>query len=103
MAPYWGDYDMFGCLFGVMNYANFKPIAPERGLPADSSEQIRQELEQFGNTAFSTTWISWREVQAINWEEAAEKADRGVWGVLEQKVVIISPDVLPLPLIETER
>jgi hypothetical protein len=26
------DYDAFGCLFGVMNYAGFRPVAPARGL-----------------------------------------------------------------------
>jgi len=29
------DYDAIGCLFGVMNFAGFKPVAAERGLPAE--------------------------------------------------------------------
>lgn len=27
------DYDSFGCLFGVTNFAGFEPVAAERGLP----------------------------------------------------------------------
>jgi hypothetical protein len=30
-------YDAFGCLFGVRNYANFRPLAACRGLPASIS------------------------------------------------------------------
>jgi hypothetical protein len=29
------DYDSFGCLFGVTNFAGFEPVAAERGLPGD--------------------------------------------------------------------
>jgi hypothetical protein len=31
------NYDIFGCLFGVMNYASFVPIAQERGVPTNAS------------------------------------------------------------------
>jgi len=27
------DYDAFGCLFGVMNFAGFRPVAADRGPP----------------------------------------------------------------------
>src|SRR5260370_10450860 len=37
-------YDMFGCLFGVRNNARFKPIAPDRGLPIDSSNAVRKAM-----------------------------------------------------------
>jgi len=77
-----GHYDMFGCLFGVRNYANFRPIAPERGIPADASPEVKQRvaeiLEWFerGSTDFySDTWISWAEIKAIDWEEEALGAD----------------------------
>jgi len=30
------DCDAFGCLFGVMNFAGFRPVAVGRGLPADA-------------------------------------------------------------------
>ena len=33
------DYDSFGCLFGVMNFAGFEPVAAERGLPEDVAPQ----------------------------------------------------------------
>ena len=40
------NYDIFGCLFGVRNYANFKPIAPDRGLPEDVSSLVKEIFEK---------------------------------------------------------
>ncbi|MFE1963245.1 hypothetical protein [Streptomyces sp. NPDC059479] len=67
------DYDAFGCLFGVRNYANFRPLAADRGLPADASETVRAELDRFAH--HSTTWITWAELKEVDWDEPAEKAD----------------------------
>ena len=72
------NYDAFGCLFGMRNYANFKPLAPERGLPADASETVRAELDglaQWPDQAYGTTWITWAELKAVDWDEPAEQAD----------------------------
>ena len=66
------NYDMFGCLFGVSNYANFKPIAEGRSLPKDLDSLytfLRSESEDF----YSTTWINWKEIKKINWDEKSEK------------------------------
>jgi hypothetical protein len=38
------DYAAFGCLFGVRNYAGFRPLAPGRGLPVDLSSAMRSQL-----------------------------------------------------------
>lgn len=75
------NYDAFGCLFGVQNYANFRPIAPDRGLPAEVSDSVRAQFErqsQLPDQTFGSTWITWAEVQAIDWDELAEAPDSRV-------------------------
>lgn len=74
------NYDAFGCLFGVRNYANFRPLAAGRGLPADASATVSDRFAQLaewygGDGVHSTTWITWAEVKAIDWDEPAEKPD----------------------------
>ncbi|MFE5912270.1 hypothetical protein ACFQ6B_24745 [Streptomyces wedmorensis] len=74
------NYDAFGCLFGVRNYANFRPLAANRGLPADASATVTarftQLTEWYGEDgSHGTTWITWAEVKAVDWDEPAEKTD----------------------------
>ncbi|WP_297153093.1 hypothetical protein [Thermogemmatispora sp.] len=69
------NYDAFGCLFGVKNYANFRPVAQGRGLPEDVSPEVQAEYERWGDGAFGTSWITWAEIKAIDWEEPAELPD----------------------------
>lgn len=75
------NYDAFGCLFGVRNYANFRPVAAGRGFPADASATVSarfvQLTEWYGEDGFhGTTWLTWAEVKAVDWDEPAEKPDR---------------------------
>ncbi|WP_335932382.1 hypothetical protein [Streptomyces sp. PTD5-9] len=69
------NYDAFGCLFGVRNYANFRPLAEERGLPPDASDAVRTELARRSDQVFGTTWITWAELKTTDWTEMAEAAD----------------------------
>lgn len=69
------DYDAFGCLFGVMNFAGFEPVAAERGIPADAAERTRILAQGFQPPAFSASWIGWDEIGAINWDEPAARPD----------------------------
>jgi hypothetical protein len=69
------DYDAFGCLFGVMNFAGFRPLAAERGLPPDAAEQTRLLHDNPDSGAIWPTWIGWNEVQQIDWSELAEHSD----------------------------
>lgn len=69
------NYDSFGCLFGWQNFAHLRPIAAERGLPPDVSLEVRAMHERRGKEAAGTTWISWSDIKAIDWEEEAEQAD----------------------------
>ncbi|SEO15374.1 hypothetical protein [Actinacidiphila rubida] len=73
------DYDAFGCLFGVRNYAGFRPLAADRGMPADASEAVRAELAtlaRWPDQMYGVTWITWAEVKRIDWDEPAETTDR---------------------------
>ncbi|HET6356874.1 hypothetical protein [Streptomyces sp.] len=72
------NYDAFGCLFGIRNYANFRPLAAERGRPVDASETVRSELDALAawpDQAFGTTWITWTELKTVDWDEPAELPD----------------------------
>ena len=73
------DYDAFGCLFGVMNYAGFRPIAAGRGLPADAAEHTRRAFNDLCSESHHDglwpTWIGRDEIQRIDWKEPANHAD----------------------------
>jgi len=66
-----GNYDMYGCLFGVRNYTGFRPVAYNRGLPTNASDETKAEYTQYGTEAFSPSWIAWPEIAAIDWSEEA--------------------------------
>jgi hypothetical protein len=71
------NYDLFGCLFGVANYAHFRPLAPFRGVPDMASTLVRTAVEQSGN--LWTTWISLSEIQSMDLDEPALYADSRLW------------------------
>jgi hypothetical protein len=64
------SYDVFSCLFGVTDYARFVPVAPDRGLPADASEEAADDYLTW-EKPFGESWVSWPEIQAIDWQESA--------------------------------
>ncbi len=70
------DYDAFGCLFGVRNYANFRPIAGGRGFPKDVSTQVLTRAGKWDS--HDPTWVTWAEIAAVNWDEMAPSADQRV-------------------------
>jgi hypothetical protein len=64
------NYDVFGCLFGVRNYANFSPLFAGRGLPADVSEKVKSEAEgPYTDECYGHTWASYEELCAIDFDE----------------------------------
>jgi len=69
------SYDAFGCLFGVCNFAQFRPVAPARGLPVDTSELIRRAHDDFDVPVSGATWVLWSEILGIDWDEPAERTD----------------------------
>jgi hypothetical protein len=83
LAPLLSDrnYPLFAWLFDVhkafggMQW-DFSPLAARRGLPPDASAEAATEyaavMAQSPEEVHGTTWISWREVQAIDWDEPIE-------------------------------
>jgi hypothetical protein len=69
-------YDMFGCLFGVRNYAGFVPVVEQRGMPDDASHEVKDDW--WHTISKAHTWISWEEIRGIDWDEPAEKLDQRV-------------------------
>ncbi|MFJ3877766.1 hypothetical protein ACIPW5_09940 [Streptomyces sp. NPDC090077] len=69
------DYDAFGCLFGVRNFAGFRPLAEGRGLPGDASPAVRAEHAGLGSDAHGATWIGWAELKRVDWSEPAQRVD----------------------------
>ena len=68
------NYDAFGCLFGVQNYANFIPVAAARGIPDNASTALKADFAAY-DEAFGASWITWAELKALDWTEDAARAD----------------------------
>ncbi|MGW0957703.1 hypothetical protein ACWD4K_01325 [Streptomyces gelaticus] len=68
------DYAAFGCLFGVRNYAGFRPLAADRGLPPDLSSGRREQLRALVDAGDLTgaTWVSWAEIAALDLASAPD-------------------------------
>ena len=64
-------YDALACLFGVRNSFGFRPLAEGRGLPEDVSSGVRDRFHAEGGPrdVWGTTWISWAELAAADWDE----------------------------------
>lgn len=69
------DYDVFGSLFGVQNFAGFSPIAEGRGMPVDASDEARAEYLGWGDEDHDASWIAATELAAIDWGERAGRPD----------------------------
>ncbi|MBL1099322.1 hypothetical protein [Streptomyces coffeae] len=66
------DYPAFACLFGVRALSgHWRPVAADRGIPADASTVTRAGHAASGKAAFGATWIGWDEVLAVDWDEPA--------------------------------
>jgi len=68
------SYDSFGCLFGVRNSAQFKPVADHRGLPDDLSLTAKVDHGECSDY-HSESYLSFDEIQAIDWSEPARTND----------------------------
>ena len=72
------NYDMFGCMFGVRNHANFKPIAHDRGIPEYVSKRTKKELETWDVDGHSFSFLTYDEIKKIDWEEESEENDQRI-------------------------
>lgn len=63
-------YGMYGSLFGHRNEDGFRPIAANRGLPTGLSKEL-QEFEDVrpNSHRVGATWLSWRDITTIDWDE----------------------------------
>ncbi|MFD8721662.1 hypothetical protein ACFV2H_27670 [Streptomyces sp. NPDC059629] len=46
-------------------------MAANRGLPSDTSPEVRQEHSTWAAAAFAETWLTWPEARMIDWTEPA--------------------------------
>jgi hypothetical protein len=92
------NYEIYAWLFGVRRRPDipmrwdFQPIAAQRGLPLDASRESVEEhtrhISQYPDEFFGESWVTWSEMQAINWDEPIEdrviarRQDEGFGGTL---------------------
>ncbi|WP_407838308.1 hypothetical protein ACE1OC_21130 [Streptomyces sp. DSM 116496] len=69
------SYAAFGSLFGVREPTTFPPLADCRGLPEDASQESRTAFEAWGRDSRGSSWITWAELAAVNWDELATEVD----------------------------
>ncbi|HEY7092480.1 MAG TPA: hypothetical protein VH393_04840 [Ktedonobacterales bacterium] len=60
-------YEMFHLLFGRGIISDIPPLAADRGLPDDLSEEAWRDTDYAA--VVSPSWIMWSELDAITWEE----------------------------------
>jgi hypothetical protein len=76
----------FGCLFGVGNPSHFVPVAVERGLPPDQSEEVEADAKE-QEWCFGHSWVTWWELKQVDWDESVidafvrryKKNEKGEW------------------------
>jgi hypothetical protein len=62
------NYPLFAALFGVRDDIGVIPIAAERGLPTNVSDEVKCDIDSWGDSPFwSHTWISWTELGSLVW------------------------------------
>ena len=52
------NYDLFAILAGVRNYGFIKPISTPKGLPANASKEVKEELREWGDDAHSVSYLT---------------------------------------------
>ena len=80
-----GNYDFFGCLFGVRNPSNFEALFPNRGLPEGCSEEVQAEFSE--GDYKDITWCSYSELIRIDLSEKALAPDQRVLQEYEGRMV----------------
>ena len=68
------NYDMFGMLFGVRNFANWEPLADSRGFPSFVDRTIEKSLTGYDNI----TYLWFHEIEAINWDEQSQNLNQRI-------------------------
>lgn len=82
-----GDYDVFGCLFGIRNYANFEPLFANRGFPNNFSHDF-YKTESWKNV----TWCTYQELLNVDLDEKGVlshqrfELSNGIFGLPENEI-----------------
>jgi len=78
------NYHMFALLFDIRNSANIPTPFARRGIPDDRSYETWMSLragiedetvEQTLASAVKPTWLTWREIQSLPWNDEAQDTD----------------------------
>jgi hypothetical protein len=69
------DYEPFGWLFWVRNYAGFRAVAVKRA--CQTTWPTRQGGFVERGDFFGVTWVGWSELVAVDWDEPAEHPTLG--------------------------
>ena len=56
------DYSMYALLADVRNYGDTEPLSQPRGIPADSCEQIKKQVEELGGDGHSHSYFTLTEL-----------------------------------------
>ena len=68
------DYNFFAFLADVRNYSNIEPLVPpRRNLPADVSEYVLAQRNEWGSDGHSTSWVSVDELFAFDYSSIVKQ------------------------------
>lgn len=70
--------DLNGCLFGVDNYGEFRPLFPDRGMPPDRSATLAERTSDLDPSESHASWVLWKELREVDWSEVAMGRDRRI-------------------------
>ena len=94
---------MFSSLFAAAyGSAQFRPVAANRGLPLDISEQASDDYLTW-DCVMGETWVSLQEIQKVDWDEqAVDRRPRKYEANSSGQMVYVgeSSDPLPTDMIE---
>lgn len=66
------SYGVFAFLACVRNYSGVEPIAEARGLPADASNDVRTEYQQWEGNAHTPSWLLVSELASFDYDATIE-------------------------------
>lgn len=82
------NYDIFGLLFGVRNVVRFKPVAPDRDIPRDASDEYLTLYGRWVADAHSMSWITLQEIEAIDWDKPNADLDGRIREYVDGKMMV---------------
>ena len=69
----WRSYSMYGFLAGVRNYSCCDPIAEPRGIPDDTTDEVREDYEGWGSDAHTPSFLTAKELLEFNYDKPVFK------------------------------